>query len=186
MPAPIATSVVKGDPVVRFLVLAVLLYLGWYVLFEFLIHPDGSLDRMAIDSLMSISGGILELLGYELIPEPANAENLRTLGIQGATLLWIGDACNGIGLFAVYLIFLIAYPGPVKHKIWFGLLGLVTIHLINALRVAALCIIVKYDYELLNFNHDYTFYVVVYGWVFLLWAIWVRRFAPKTMLPKPQ
>lgn len=39
--------------------------------------------------------------------------------------------------------------------------------LINALRVAALCIIVKYDYELLNFNHDYTFYARLYGWVFL-------------------
>ncbi|MBK8614412.1 MAG: hypothetical protein IPN85_13235 [Flavobacteriales bacterium] len=46
----------------------------------------------------------------------------------------------------------------------------VTIHpLINALRIAGLCIITTIDYELLNFNHDYTFYVVVYGWVFGLW-----------------
>ena len=51
-------------------------------------------------------------------------------------------------------------------------------HLINALRIVVLAIVVTIDYELLNFQHDYTFYVIVYGWVFLLWAIWVKRFAP--------
>ena len=82
------------------------------------------------------------LLGHELIPEPVNAENIRTIGVQGGHLLWIGDPCNGVGLFAVYLIFLLAYPGPWKHKLWFAALGLLSIHLINALRIAALCIIV--------------------------------------------
>ena len=180
MATPPTTSVAKGDPVIRFLVLAAALYLGWYLLYEFVLHPNGALDRATIDSLMAWASGILTFLGYDLIPEPANAENIRTIGVQGGHLLWIGDPCNGVGLFAVFLIFLIAYPGPWKHKIWFGALGLVTIHLINALRVVALCLIVKVDYELLNFNHDYTFYVVVYGWVFLLWAIWVRKFSPST------
>lgn len=180
MPAPLTTPVVKGDPVVRFLATAAGLYLAWYLLFEFVLHPAGMLDRAAIDSLLNWAATILKALGYELIPEPANAENIRTIGVQGGHLLWIGDPCNGLGLFAVYLIFLIAYPGPWRHKLWFGTLGVLSIHLINAIRVAALCIIVKYDYELLNFNHDYTFYVIVYGWVFLLWAIWVRKFAPRT------
>jgi len=48
---------------------------------------------------------------------------------------------------------------------------------VNALRVAVLCIVVSINYEWLNFNHDYTFYVIVYGWVFLLWFVWVKRFA---------
>lgn len=178
MITPSTRAVVKGDPVIRFLSLAAALYLGWYLLYEFILHPNGSLDRAVIDSLIGWSSGILTFIGQELIPEPVNAENLRTIGVQGGHLLWIGDPCNGVGLFAVFLIFLVAYPGPWKHKIWFGGLGLFTIHLINALRVVALCLIVKVDYELLNFNHDYTFYVVVYGWVFLLWAIWVRKFAP--------
>ena len=184
MSKPITTAVVKGDPVLRFLLLAAGFYFGWYVLYEFVLHPNGWLDRAAIDSLIIWSGGILQALGYALIPEPANAESIRTIGVQGGHLLWIGDPCNGVGLFATYLIFLIAYPGPWKTKTWFAMLGLLSIHLINAIRVAALCIIVTYDYELLNFNHDYTFYVVVYGWVFLLWAIWVRRYAPKTLNPE--
>lgn len=173
---PSATAqAVFQDPVVRFFALSISLYLGWYLLYEFVIHPGGALDRAVIDNLVWASGGLLELLGYELIPEPAQPE--RTIGVQGGILLWIGDACNGLGLFAVFLIFIIAFPGPVKHKLWYGLAGLLSIHAINALRIAVLCIITSYDYELLNFNHDYTFYVVVYGWVFGLWYFWVKRFS---------
>lgn len=166
---------VLRDPVVRFLLLAGALYLGWYLLYEFLIHPDGRLDRAVIDNLVRSTGGLLEALGYTLIPEPDQPE--RTVGVQGGILLWIGDACNGLGLFAVFLIFLAAFPGPWGHKAWFAPLGLLSIHAINIVRIAALCIVTVYDYELLNFNHDYTFYVVVYGWVFGLWFLWMNRFS---------
>lgn len=174
---------VKADPILRFFLSAGLLYLGWYLLYELWLSPAGGLDNALITNLIQVSGGMLRLLGYELLPEPINDEGIRTIGVQGGHLLWIGAACNGAGLFAVYLIFLITYPGPWKHKLWYGLLGVLSIHLINAVRIAALCIIVTIDYELLNFNHDYTFYVVVYGWVFLLWYIWVKRFAPRAAVP---
>jgi exosortase family protein XrtF len=183
MTALTTPAVVKRDPILRFFLAAGLLYLGWYLLYEWWLHPAGWLDRAVIDHLIVLSGAILQLLGYELIPEPANAEGIRTIGVQGGHLLWIGDPCNGVGLFAVYLIFLAAYPGPWRHKLWFAAVGLLSIHLINALRIVALCIVVTIDYELLNFNHDYTFYVIVYGWVFLLWYLWVKGFAP-TRLPE--
>lgn len=168
---------VLRDPIVRFFSIAGGFYLAWYLLYEFVLHPAGTLDAALIDSLVRIAGWMLRASGYELIPEPVDATGIRTIGVQGGHLLWIGDACNGAGLFAVFLAFLVGYPGPLRHKAWFALAGLMGIHLINALRIAALCIIVKYDYELLNFNHDYTFYVIVYGFVFLLWYIWVKRFA---------
>lgn len=179
MAASPARSVAKADPFIRFLLLAALLYAGWYLLYEAVLHPHGGLDRLLIDHLATLSGGMLEAMGHELLPPPV-ADNNRYIGIQGGHHLWIGDACNGAGLMAVFLIFLIAYPGPWAHKIWFTAAGLITIHLLNAVRIAVLCIIVSIDYELLNFNHDYTFYVVVYGWVFLLWYIWVKRFSTRT------
>ena len=182
MSAPVSGPLVSGtafkDPIIRFVGTAALLYLAWYVLYEFYLHPVGWFDAALIDSLIQLSGSGLSILGYDLIPEPINTENIRTIGVQGGHLLWIGDACNGAGLFAVFLIFLVAYPGPVKHKLWYGALGLIVIHTMNVLRIMALSIIVTINYELLNFNHDYTFYVVVYGCVFILWYVWVKRFAP--------
>lgn len=165
-----------NDPLLRFLLSAALLYGAWYMLYEWVLHPWGALDRMVIDNLMALSGGMLTLAGYTLIPETHVGLD-RYQGVQGGSQLWIGDPCDGIPLFAVFMIFMIIYPGPLRHKLWFLPIGLATIHLINALRIAVLCIIVTIDYELLNFNHDYTFYLVVYGWVFGLWYWWVQRFS---------
>lgn len=176
MSRPFTTRVVMADPVLRFLIAGVLLYTGWYLAYEFLIHPNGALDLAVIDALVWLAGGMLRLAGYDLLPDPGFDSN-RYLGIQGGSHLWIGDPCNGVSLFAVFLIFLVAYPGPLKHKLWFAPLGILSIHLINAVRVAVLCVLASIDYDYFNFNHDYTFYVVVYGWVFLLWYIWVKRFA---------
>lgn len=164
------------DPLARFFTLVVALYATWYLLYELVIHPWGALDRAVIDNLAWLAGGLLRIMGYDLLPDPAFDTN-RYIGVQGGSHLWIGDACNGLGLFAVFAIFMFAFPGPRRHKPWFTLLGIATIHLINALRIAALCIITTIDYEWLTFNHDYTFYVVVYGWVIGLWVWWLVRFA---------
>lgn len=182
---PASSRPLWRDPLVRFLAVAGILFVGWYLLYELVLHPWGALDRAVIDNLIHLSGALLTALGYTLLPEPANAEMIRTIGVQGGHLLWIGDPCNGVSLFAVFALFLITYPGPWRHKLWFIPLGLLSIHLINVVRIAALCIVVSIDYELLNFNHDYTFYVVVYGWVFLLWYLWVKRFARTDPAPAP-
>ena len=77
----------KRDPLLRFLVLAAGLYVVWYLLYELIVHPWGRLDRAVIDSLMVISGGLLQGIGYELIPEPAFDLN-RYIGVQGGSQLW--------------------------------------------------------------------------------------------------
>ncbi|MCB0815689.1 MAG: hypothetical protein KDB87_21305, partial [Flavobacteriales bacterium] len=58
------------DPLVRFLGLSILLYIGWQLLYELVLHPDGRLDRTVIDNLMWLAGVILTGLGYALLPEP--------------------------------------------------------------------------------------------------------------------
>jgi exosortase family protein XrtF len=164
-----------GDPVLRFLAIAGLLFLGWQLLYHGVLHPWGGLDRWVINGLVGLASVLLVALGYEMLPEP-RIDLERYIGVQGGSHLWIGDPCDGIPLFAVFAIFIIAFPGPLRHKLWFIPAGILLIHLLNAIRVAALCIVVTISYDWLNFNHDYTFYIVVYGAIFLLWALWVRRF----------
>lgn len=165
-----------NDPFIRFLAIGTLLYLGWYLVYDRLIHPWGVLDRALIDNLMLISGAGLKALGYTLLPEPAVDFN-RYIGVQGGSLLWIGDSCNGLSLFAVFTVFMIAYPGPLVRKLWFIPLGLITIHLLNVVRIMVLCHVVTIDYELLNFNHDFLFNALVFAWIFGLWYVWVKRMA---------
>ncbi len=168
---------IKENPFLKFLFLASGSYVLWYWAYHGYLNPITGIDRIVIDNLIDLSSTILNGLGFTLIPEPPAADQIRTVGIDGTYGLWIGDPCNGITLFALFIIFMFWYPGPWKHKLWFILFGLITIHLINVLRIVALCIIVTYDYAYLDFNHNYTFTIIVNGYMFLLWIWWANRFS---------
>ncbi len=167
----------KDNPFLKFLLAACISYAAWYSLYHGYINPSTHFDRYVIDSLIDLSSWGLDKMGYTLIPEPPEAEQIRTVGIDGTYGLWIGDPCDGIALFALFTIFMVFYPGPLKQKLWFLPFGLITIHLINVLRIMALCIIVTYDYAYLDFNHNYTFTIIVYGYMFFLWILWAKKYA---------
>jgi len=168
---------IKENPFLRFLVLAALTYAVWAWLYHGYINPYANLDIYIIENLIDLSGGAMEQMGYTLIPEAPPDQEERTVGIDGTVGLWIGDPCNGVNLFALFIIFMIWYPGPIKDKLWFIPFGLLTMHLLNVVRIIALSILVTYDYKYLDFNHTYTFTILVNGYMFLLWLWWAKRYS---------
>ena len=166
-----------NKPFPRFVATASLLYILWYALYELWLHPQRSLELLVVDNLIFLCSGMLKFLGYQLITAPVLYENIRTIGIDGTYGLFIADSCAGVPLFALFAGFIIAYPGAVKKKLIFIPLGIITIHLINALRIAGLCMVSFHTPEYLDFNHHYTFTVTVYAYIFLLWVIWVNKFS---------
>jgi exosortase family protein XrtF len=164
------------NPLLRFFLLFIVLYTSWYVLYEQVINPNGKLDSVVINASVYGTDHLLRIFGFTTFT--ANTDTIRVVGIDGTNGVWIGDPCNGITLFALFTAFLLAFPGPVKHKLWFIPLGIFSIFLVNTFRIAALCVIVQKKPEWLAFNHDYVFKIVVYGFIFLLWMLWVNRFSP--------
>lgn len=169
---------ILGNPFFRFLLTAVLLYLVWYSVYEYYIKPDSALDEWIIHQIVMMSRGFLELIGFELVPYVDAPLYRDQLAIEGSIGVVVGAPCDGIVLFGLFIVFVLSFPGPWKHKLWFIPAGLIAIHLINVLRVAALAIIVHWNEEWMAFNHDYTFTIIVYAFVFFLWYIWVNRFSP--------
>ena len=84
----------------------------------------------------------------------------------------IGAPCDGVALFALFAIFILAFPGPISRKAWFIPAGIALLHLANIVRVVVLARIQATSPEWLEFNHDYTFTVLIYGLVFALWYLW--------------
>jgi len=148
----------------------------WFLLYKFVLDPSGRLDLWLIDRIKAQSEWLLQFLGYQLLPESSNVEGDRYIGIQGGHYLWIGNSCNGLSIFAYFSAFILAFPGSWKHKLWFMPLGILLIHGVNVIRVAALCIVVKVDPDLLSLNHDAIFYIVVYSFVIGLWFWWVKQY----------
>ena len=170
-------SLLKDNKIVRFIVLFIVLYLFWLMLYEWLIHPWGKLDTLVINDSSLWTAYVLDIMGYEsFISDNAT---IRTVGIDGTHGLWIGDPCNGLTLFALFTIFIVAFPGPWKHKLWFIPVGITVIHFLNVMRITALCVIVLKRPEWLDFNHTYTFQLLMYGFIFGLWWIWIQKLSSR-------
>jgi exosortase family protein XrtF len=160
------------NPIIAFLLKALLLYTAWFFIYEMWLHPRQTLDIFVIDLSIRPSKYILELLGYGVFTGLD-----RLIGIDGFPGLWVGDNCNGIALFALFSGFIIAYPGPWKKKLVFIPAGIVLLEMLYIIRLVVLAIIQTYSYSLTEFHHTYTFTIVIYGFIFFLWMLWVNRYS---------
>lgn len=167
----------RGNPLVRFLIFGVVLYVGWYSFYEFVIRRHTGLDAHVIHYIVLHAEWGLRTLGYTLTSS-ADPALLNLIAIEGSAGVTVGAPCDGIALFGLFTVFIIAYPGPLKRKLWFIPSGIAIIHAANVIRVVALAIIMSVNPEWLSFNHDYTFTIFVYAVVFGLWYLWVERLAP--------
>lgn len=157
--------------IIYFFIKAIALYLIWYFIYEKWLMKVGWLDNIIIDNLVNLNNKILSFIGYETFIYG------HVIGIQGSHGVFIGTPCNGIDLMALFVGFILIFQGSWKNKIWFISLGMIIIHALNLFRVAALTIMAKSAPELLDFNHKYTFTIILYGIVFIGWMIWVKKYA---------
>lgn len=161
----------------RFLGVGFLGYLTWYVLYAYWLRDSTMLDEVLIHSMVLVSEWVLEGVGYELY-RVVTSDWRWQLGIANSVgMLEIGDACDGLVLFALFAVFILAFPGPSRRKLWFIPLGVVIIHLVNLVRVISLVILNFHHPDALAFNHDYTWTVLVYGVIFWLWFLWTDKFS---------
>lgn len=173
-----------NNPLYRFLGIAAVLFSIWVYSYETWIY-NNVVDQWIIDNLTAISSNTLENWNYTLIPE-YDPENFRTIGIDGTGGLWIGNECDGLYLFAIFLIFMLAIPGNWYDKLWFIPFGLIVIHLFNVLRIVALAITLLTAPDRLEFNHTYLFQTLMYGVIFALWYFWTTKISPAQLLTKSE
>jgi exosortase/archaeosortase family protein len=157
----------KVNPALLFLLKLVGLYTLWHVFF-----PAAWLNGFLTRHLAGVGVGGLRLFGLDA------HRQATTLYVEEQPLLYIGDPCNGLDFFGLFACFVLAFPARPGAKLWFLPLGIFTIHLLNALRVVLLCLNYWYFRSSFDFNHKYTFVVVVYGAMLLLWMRWAKRYAP--------
>ena len=165
-------NITKQDKfITSFILKSALLYLLWYLLYEQWLLKDGLLDHFLIDHLVQSTEFILQLFNYDTF------SYADAVGIDGSHGVLIGVPCNGFDLFALFAGFVIAFPGKIKNKLAYIPIGILIIHFLNIIRLVALAIVVVYYPDSLQFNHKYTFTIIVYFCIFLMWILWVKKFS---------
>lgn len=162
----------------RFLILSGLLYLLFYLIYQFIVRKFTFYDQKFIGVIITHADFVLQSLGYQTF-KILQDRDFQVLGIDGASGVWIGSNCNAISLFFLFAVFIVAYPGKTITKLWYVPAGIIAIHLLNVLRVVALAMVNYSAPEYLAFNHTYTFTFIVYGFIFLLWMLWINHFSDK-------
>lgn len=159
----------KNKALIIFLLRATGIYLCWYILYNGWLYKNGVIDKFLINHLIAITSFVLKAMGFIVFTEG------RLIGIIDSSGLIVNQPCDGLSLFVLFAGFIIAYPGKIRSKFIFIPLGLLIIDLVNIVRIIALVIIVKYSPQSLEFNHSYTFTLIMYMIIFLMWVWWIRK-----------
>ncbi len=172
----------RQQQIALFVIKAVLLYIVWFIFYDFHVAQDGFVNTWLNHRVATDASYVLDIFGLDGGTIPGNHQT-RVM-IKGDTMVGVGNPCNGLELFALYAGFIICFPGNTKSKLWFIPVGFIIIHFINVLRTTALAYIQFKAPEYLDFNHHYTFTIIVYAIIFLLWITWVNRYSKFNISPE--
>lgn len=162
-----------------FAIKAVVLTIVWWALYNLWLKPDARLDTALTKICASSVAEVISWAGFDTdyVFIPDNEEPAFNVRVDQRPILLVGSSCNALELFVLFLGFIFAYPGPNRHKLWYIPVGILTIHVVNIIRMLALAFNFVYFRTTFEFNHKYTFLIIIYGFTFFLWMTWVNKFS---------
>lgn len=166
---------------------AIALYLFWLLATHLWLYQPNNLNDQIVVATGKAVESIFKKIGYEsgcqwimlqtsdvYLPDTREA---LAISIDGKNTVAIGSGCSGLDLMALYLGFLIAYPGTIKPKLIFAAVGVLAIFIANVARITALAFHIASSYETFEINHKYSYNFLLYSIVFVLWMVWVQRYS---------
>lgn len=172
------------SPEFKFLITFIPLIITWYFTYHYLYKIDNLLnfnsDLLLEFSkiLSSQSNFILSILNFQTSCEiHGDMVVAKIIGYPYSHGVWIGEPCNGLKVFGLFAIFILSFKGDLVKKIIFIPLGILIIHFLNIIRIALLTYISAVNPYILDFNHNITFQLLIYGSMLALWYLWIIKFS---------
>ncbi len=171
-----ATSSQPNTTFRQFFLRALLLYGGWYILRSFILTPYTHLDAWFIENIVNSNAWLLTNLNHYTVYLVSTESHgyLDAIFAQDAGGIKVGLECDGIGVISTFILFILAFPG--KNKLWYAVAGGLSVHLLNLLRVWVLTLLQVNYPSALDFNHKYTFNIIIYSFIFALWYVYAKYF----------
>lgn len=117
------------------------------------------------------------ILGFDAEVQQSETEMSIHFFLNGQHVINVVEGCNSVSIIILFLAFIIAFKGDLKDTFFFGIFGIVTIYLVNILRIFFIAAIYQKYPQHRIFIHDLLFPSIIYGYIFILWIIWVQFFS---------
>lgn len=124
-----------------------------------------------VNFLFNATHHILNSLGYE-----SYVDSHYLVGDKGN--IYMAKYCLGIKTMMIFMVFILMTGMRNIPKLIFISIGLILIHIVNIIRFVLLFIYLQNneDYTLAMDQHDIYNYFV-YGFIFILWIIWLEKYS---------
>lgn len=109
-----------------------------------------------------------------------------TLFFPDCGFIHINHSCSAIKQFMQWIVLMLLYPGPWKHKLWYIPLGIVILHFTNIFRIVGLSIVLLEWPAYWDWSHDWFFRPFFYVVIFIMWVIWAEYFPGKREIKKQE
>jgi len=87
------------------------------------------------------------------------------------------EGCNAVSVMILFSSFCVAFSAYFFRTVFFILGGIVFIHILNLIRIAAIVVLVVKFPSSATFLHDIAFPLFIYGVVLFLWILWIVKFS---------
>lgn len=167
----------KLSPLYRFIANGIILVLIWVLFYQFLrysafVHSFyEAVTHILTDNLLIVSKFVLQIFGFET---EISGKIVRIVGTGG---VYLDRGCLARNLMGLYVGFILAYPGKIKHKLWVIPVGLVVINILNVMRICGLAYLVLCCPKYVDINHHVIFKYTVYAFIFLMWYFWIKYYS---------
>lgn len=165
----------ENKRLVRFLIVGAGIFIGWYLLYYIILPEKNVLDAPLIRLQSYASVLLLNLLGYDATYVDISSVFTCSVAINNQASVKVGGECGGLELLVLFVGFVLAFGGNWRKMLWFIPAGILLIIFLNILRIASLAAINLHYPEYLDFNHKYTFVIIVYAAIFGMWWYWVNQ-----------
>lgn len=163
----------KNRDAISFLLRGFVIYLVWSLAYRFFLKEAGINDPLT-KVVAYLSCLLSNIWDKEISVIYFGTRPYLMKGSQ--PLVFIDDSCNGLRLYVLFVAFYMALGRFVKELKWI-IIGIIGIFILNALRVFGLTMLALHLPGWLDFNHKYTFVIIVYAWILV---IWLKSFSKKT------
>ncbi|HMQ08001.1 MAG TPA: archaeosortase/exosortase family protein [Saprospiraceae bacterium] len=128
-----------------------------------------------LNTYASISNSILKILGQKTT---AVGETIYS----GTFSIQIKKGCDAIAPMILYVLAILFFPVPFKHKPKGILVGLLLIFILNIIRIVTLYLTGKYVRSLFDIMHTDVWQIIFIIFTLYIWLVWLKNVTAKSEL----
>jgi len=117
--------------------------------------------------ITTVSGWIIQLFGGEIWVR-GNMLSIPGFAVQ------VLDMCNGVEATIIFWAAIIAFPSPVLYKIKGLIIGTLTVHALNIVRIISLLYLGAYNREWFHWVHWYVWDALIMLDILIVFLAWIR------------